>query len=973
MQIPSRYNIPLKVIKPICCHIFFILLFFAHSDHVVSQEVRITEFMASNEGIIRDNLGRSSDWIEIYNASDKVFNLKDYYLTDDKKNKTKFKFPEFLLSPFTFYVVWASGNTYDLVPLPPDLDIHFESAGLVDGNYSRILIQGKNRSLNKRGMNVAILSWHGELIKSLNFDTYKSSKESDSLANCLNQLPVGQIVVFSVKDDASYSLTKMARETIASMGSEKIFDLDMRDSWGMIAIKGVGVARECFRKNGTGKASSEISNMHADFKLNKDGEYIGIYDAKLNAVDSVTFSAQIPDKSYGRITAGSERWGFLSSPSPGLANTNSELRYGKVNSPVFTPGQGVYSEPVNLEIGSTDSDSRIYYSVNGSIPDDQDNLYQKPLLIKQSSVIRAFCTKPNFFKSDIITQSYIIQPRKSLNIVSLVTPPGNLWDPVSGIYVTGSDSLRPNYQNRGKEWQRPALFSFFNDNGINAIHSDCAIRIHGGISRQYPKKSFRVYFSSPVQYSSKVLNFEDSHCQDVLVLSSGGNDSVFDREGTRQNWSLIRDHLMNQLYGLLGYPHIHKSPAILYLNGQYWGIYLISERINEQFLKNYVDFTEGDLIKDNAVAEKGNLDHWLNTIEFFKNSDLSIEVNYKKALNLVNIENFTDYYILNLFADNWDWPSHNIYCYYDRQNDGKWNWLMWDADCAFYNNPDVNSLHDVLSIEKDNEIFFNLIQYEKYRTFFSNRTCYLLNNRLTSSRINSIADSLYSNIEMEIENETQRWGGSKIHWMETINKIKKFADKRPAHFRKLMDVELNVGKNVFLNILNEHVTEGNVKINGNPIKDFPFHGTYFANIPIQLTVEPNNDFIFKSWGNGQENTEITVNLNELDTLNFFLQFEKIEKFKKDIGTFRVLANYPNPFSSKTNIKLFSIADTDIKFEIYNVKGQLVSSMNEKIQSGYNILTWDAKNDFAFSMPSGLYFYVISDTEHKVVKKMTLLR
>ncbi len=788
MQMPFRYTSRLGMIKPVYCQMIVMLLFFAHNNGVISQELKIMEFMASNTGIIRDNFGRSSDWIEIYNASDTVLNLKGYYLTDDKQKKTKFKFPEFLLSPSTCCVIWASGKTYDLVPLPPDLDIQFESAGLVDGNYSRILIHGENRSLNKRGINLVILSWHGELIKSLNFDTYKSSEESDSLATFLNQLPVGQIVVFSVKDDASYSLTKMARETIASMGSEKIYDLDMRDSWGMIAIKGVGVARECFRKNGTGQASSEISNMHADFKLNKDGEYIGIYDAKLNTVDSVTFSAQIPDKSYGRITAGFEIWGFLSNPSPGLTNVDSQLRYGKVNSPVFTPSEGIYSEPVNLQIGSTDSNSKIYYSVDGSIPDEQDDLYDKPLLIKQSSVIRAFCTKPNYFKSDIITQSYIIQPRKSLNIVSLVTPPGNLWDPVSGIYVTGSDSLRPNYQNRGKEWQRPALFSFFDDNGINAIHADGAIRIHGGISRQYPKKSFRVYFSPPVQYSSKVLNFEDSHFQDVLVLSSGGNDSVFDRTAIRQNWSLIRDHLMNQLYGLLGYPHIHKSPVILYLNGQYWGIYLSSERINEQFLKNYVDFEKGDLIKDNAVAEEGNLDHWLNTIEFFKNSDLNIDMNYKKALNLVNIENFTDYYILNLFGDNWDWPIRNIYCYYDSQNDGKWNWLMWDADCAFYNTPDINSLHDMISIEENNEIFFNLIQCEKYRTFFSNRTCYLLNTILTSSRINSIVDSLYSNIEMEIENETQRWGGSKIHWMETINKIKKFAEKRPASFRKIMDV-----------------------------------------------------------------------------------------------------------------------------------------------------------------------------------------
>jgi hypothetical protein len=928
--------------------------------------------MASNRGVVLDNLGDSSDWIELYNASNRNINLKNYFLTDKVNNISKFSFPELILPPSSFHVVWASGDEHNLVPLPAGLDIYFKSAGIMDGNFSIIMINGIERSLNKRGINIALLSSEGRYLNSLHFDTYRSAAASDSLVHCLKSLRPGQLIVFSVKDEASHALSDEARATVAALGSKKIDDLDMRDSWGMIAIKDVGVVCECFRKKGTGLASSKISNIHTNFKLDKEGEYIGLYDANSNLVDSVTFDKQIPDKSFGRIPITSTTWSFLSNPTPGTSNNVCKKMNGKTEPPRFTPLKNIHSEPINIEIEAQDSDCKIYYTLDSCLPDDQDHLYDKPLLLKQTTVIRAYCTKENYFDSDVVTKLYIIHPTFSLPVISLVTSSDNLWNPDYGIYTVGSDSLRPNYKKRGKEWQRPGHFSFLNSKNQSMISSECGLRIHGGTSRNIPKKSFRIYFPNLLQFDEG-FEFGKFIKQDVFVLSGGGNDSVADSRPLGRNWSLIRDQLMIQLYGSMGYPEVHKISVILYLNGRYWGIYQFGERINEHFLKNHTDFEKGDLIKDNTIVEEGSFDQWQKTIDFFKNADLNVEKNYEKVSTLINIKNFTDYYILNLFGANWDWPNHNIYCYCDLQNDVRWNWLLWDADCAFLNSPPYNTLHEVITTQESNEIFFNLIRCDKYRTYFIDRTCYLLNHRITPKYICSIVDSLSATIEGEIDEETQRWGGSKRAWLENIEKIKIFARERPDHFRNIINAELDAGKNVYLNIFNDIMPHGIVKINDNQIEQFPFYGVYFADFPIRLRVEPRENYIFKTWGNGLEADEFTVKIKEQDSLNLFLEFEEISSFKRKEGVFKVLNNYPNPFNSRTNIKFFAVTETEINIAIFNIMGRIVSAMNKQIDPGYSIYTWDGKNETGHLLPSGVYFCVMSGAGKRVVNKLTLLR
>jgi len=945
------------------------------SSTLISQELKITEFMAANKGVTADNLDDASDWIEIYNASDRSINLKDYYLTDNPTKKNKWNFHELFLSPQDYFIIWASGDHHPAVKLPHQINISYESAGFDDGNFSSILIDGNNTSLNRRGINLAILSTYGEYIESLAFDTYHSYVESDSLAHYLQQLSAGQIIIFSVKDEASHHLTDAAKAIITRIGSKAIYKLAFRDSWGMIAIIGEGVVSECFRKRGNGSASSNISNMHTNFKLDAEGEYIGIFDRAGNLVDAVSFSKQIPNISYGRIPESSDNWAFLSAPTPGATNNNSQFRRNKLSPPIFSLAEGIYSEPVSLTIHSTPPTGKIYYTFDGSQPDSTSVLYNhQPLKIDRTTVIRARCIQEDYFDSDVITRTYLIEPASSIKVVSLVTAPASLWDPDSGIYVIGTDSLNPNYVKKGEMWERPAVFSLFNVAGKNIFNTECGLRIHGGFARNIPKKSLRVYFPDLVNTYPDLFVTNELAQHQVLILSGGTNDSVADfRKGFQEKWSLIRNSIVMQLYKRLGYPVTEHSPASLYLNGEYWGIYIVSERINKQFLFNHLGITNPDLIQDNTYAEAGTLDYWEETIHFFKATDLTIQKNYERALALIDIQNFTDYFIVNLFCANLDWPQYNLYCYRDIDQNSKWKWLMWDADCAFLTEPAFNNLKNVIATAEKNEIFFKLVQTETYREYFCNRVAYILNNILTTKQICATIDSLSSILEKEIENETKRWGDSKTQWKENVDNIKNFVIQRPQYFREIMNAEFGVGSEVFIKILNHNISQGIVKINDNEIKHFPFQGVYFSNLPVKIQVLPDEGYIFKSWGNKQLQDEQTVTITISDSLILNLEFEQIEVFRKTKGNFEIYPNFPNPFHAETTIRLFSLKATTIKIDIYNIKGQSILTLKKNVNAGYNSIRWDAKNSGGDIVPGGLYVFTVSDSKFRKTRKMVVVR
>jgi|GEM_PF-1020404 len=609
----------------------------------------------------------------------------------------------------------------------------------------------------------------------------------------------------------------------------------------------------------SGKDRPYLKELHTNFKLKNSGEFIGLYDAAGNPVDSLSFGGQTTDISCGRSTDASLSWDYFKSPTPGSSNNNATPL---VPYPIFSHEQGFHQSSFYLEITSNAAGLKIYYTTNGEIPTRNSQLYSEPLHISATTVIRARCYNHQHQASLTVTKSYFINESVNLPVLSVVMEPKDLWDKSTGIYV--------NPHKRGDEWERPVHLTLLNPNSELEFTNQAGIRIHGEASRSCDKKSFRLYFRS--EYGQSRLHyqiFENRAAEEYkrVILRTASQDNQFGSP----KWSLIRCPLFHTLQAEVQPTFCAARPFILFLNGQLWGIYYFRERVDENYLEYNFGIKNGDLIENtpwNYLGEVivGDKDHWKDAFLFFRDNDLTRPDKYEYAKTLIDIENFTDHHLLNIYGANWDWPHGNVFKFRPRTADGKWQWISWDVDAIFGRSDrapdptwpalewatrssirkDLNS-SDAENLLWSTKMLRQLLKNQTYRDYFINRYADLLNTTLHEQHIHQIIDSLTTLIAADVHLETERWGSDIQTWAENIAFLKNYAIKRRHYVYQEIIEKFNLRDTITVTIKPNLLTAGTVKINTITQHHFPWQGVYFTGIPISIKAQPNEGFQFIGW------------------------------------------------------------------------------------------------------------------------------
>ncbi|MBS3788296.1 CotH kinase family protein [Candidatus Bipolaricaulota bacterium] len=788
----------------------FLLATLLFNFSVLSQprSIVINEFLASNQEGLADGDRDHEDWIELYNPTTEPINLEGYTLTDRPKNSAKWSFPEVTINPKGFLLLWASGKdrrTPGNWDFKRPLRLEFKSAGYADGDFASILVDGEEKSFNRRGINIARLGESGNFVENTVYDTWESREASDSLVRYLDKLPEGDIVVFTIKDEGSQNLHAGARSALEDLGSKHIGQLSYWDSWGMIAVAGKDKLLEDYKPSGEGVATGSLVskvNLHTNFNLNKNGESLNLFAPDGTLVDSINFKDQVQNVSYGRHPDGGTDWCYFSEPTP-VWHNDTKCATGVANTPKSSIGRGFYEKPVTVKLRSPDN-SKLYYTLAGTVPTKASRQYSKPLVIEETKVLRVRAFKDGRIPSEVLTRTFFIGQSHSLPVLSLVTDPANLWDKNTGIYTEGHYPALPNYSQRGEDWERPVAVEFYEEDKTPGFAVDAGVRIHGASSRTYPKKSFRIYFRG--RYEEKVLNYPVfrearfnkpnlSQFRRLIIRSAGGGGS---RARPR-----LRDPLMHALWAEEGGLISAKRTVFVYLNGEQWGIYNIRERIDEYYLASNYGVEDADLIKASR-AEEGDVSHWNKTLDFFESSNLRDESSYARAQELIDVENFTDFWIFQIYSANVDIDG-NLITYRSRSDQGKWHWIMWDMDMALSLYPVATVSHNTLAWHTretsrpdyghdwaDGDLRIpmmlrKLLKNEEYRNYFINRFVHLLNTTLHPDHVIATIDDLASIIEPEIPLELERWsdewGGSVKEWQANLDGLRDFSRQRPQYLR----------------------------------------------------------------------------------------------------------------------------------------------------------------------------------------------
>ena len=403
----------------------------------------------------------------------------------------------------------------------------------------------------------------------------------------------------------------------------------------------------------------------------------------------------------------------------------------------------------------------------------------------------------------------IIEGLQSLPVLSIVTDKDNLFshkndEEHGGIYIfTGP----PVGDATGHGWTRPVSIELFeHDTAANSSlvthHSSldftttCGLRLHGGhgrLAEKNPKHSFRLVFKKeygPSSLSYPLFGEDEPSKFDQLVLRCHfGNSWQHWSEGNRMKAQYTRDVWARRMQRKMGRTSVNALYVNLFLNGMYWGMYNIAERVDDQFGKDHIGGKKSDIdvVKieedggNHIEASEGDLTAWeemLTTVSVvggFPSDASSSDEAYAKLETLLDIDAFIDYMLINQYAGNTDWDHHNWYAIRRRGDDSEgFRFLCWDSEIIL-ESPNENVLGKNNRGGFPTGIFNELIQNPRFARRYLARAKEVLadDGLLGEQSVVAVWDSLYHNIESAIYAEAARWGDYRrdVHRWQTAGQL----------------------------------------------------------------------------------------------------------------------------------------------------------------------------------------------------------
>jgi len=734
-------------------------------------------------------------------------------------------------------------------------------------------------------------------------------------------------------------------------------------------------------------ADGNAQGIHTSFKLSRDGEIVSLYSPTSVLIDRISYPPQKADISYGRDFNNFQDWVFFDKPTPATQNnTNFATSLNFTSDVVFSQNGGVYSLPQTISLSTSSPTADIYYTTNGDIPTENSNLYTSPILLDTTTIIRVACFETGLLQSKVITNTYFFGINHTLPIISLTTAPDNLWNDTIGIYCVGTNGsvgyeITANYWN---DWERPANFELYETNNQQVLNQKSGIAINGE-RRNMQQKSLRVFARN--KYDAPSFDYEIFTDKDIksfssLVLRNGGLPDFTN--------SMIRDGLSQTLINkVTDIDHQGSRQAVLYLNGEYWGIYNIKEKQNEDYLvsNHNINPDNIDMLENytNAIISGSDQDYEF-LLNYIQNADLNTDEAYSYLERTIDIEEYIDYLSTEIYLANYDWPMINIKYWKENNEKGKWRWLLFDTDpcMGLWGNPDYNSMHHAVATDHpdwpnppNSTLFFrSMLRSDKFKEEFVQRFAARANTTFSAERIKHFADSMSLLIADEMVNHIARWkdydspDGTCVQtiedWNASIANIKWFADTREPHIKQYVIDEFGLDG---LFDLTTQSANGYITINGVKLDEGTNQGTYFSNVPIRFKAIPNAGYTFVRWEGISTETddEITMNLENTSAITAVFEPTNYTILPNNITANDSLFLSQSPYLALHDLVVDSFASLTIEqgVQIYMSQNTGIYVYGKLITNGTQANPVKIENyaEAGFDNWDALCFYNATDTSY----------
>ncbi|MBK8413118.1 MAG: CotH kinase family protein [Bacteroidetes bacterium] len=677
--------------------------------------------------------------------------------------------------------------------------------------------------------------------------------------------------------------------------------------------------------------------LHTNFKISRIGSSIIMRDSTGIIADEIFTPPLQANHTYGLTTDGVAHFkGIFRIATPGSINLFTEFYNGYAEPPLFSVTAGIYQGSQLLTLSAVPGNS-IRYTVDGSQPNTQSMLYIQPISIDSSTVIKAtsFSNDVTLLPSNCIGNTYIINYNQTLPVFSLSTEPENFFDWNTGIYVSGPNAspIYPYYgSNFWMDWEIPAIVEYFDTDGTRKISQQVGISIHGGSSnRSKAMKSLRLtnrdtYGENDFNYPFFEKKSLDHFKIIVLRNSSGDFNKTHFRDGT----------LHDLMIGKTNIDLIAYKPAAVFINGAYFGVHNIREKISKHYIEeNFgVDKNNIDLLEEDSTVLEGDFVVFNQMYSFITTNNMDDQSNYNIASKMMDVASLTDYYVAETFLSNIDWPYNNVKFWREKKPDAKWRYILNDLDIALGNNGWAPASFDILgrimgSYGDNNRhvhIFRSLLDNGRFKNYFINRYADLVNTIFSSEYMEQHILKTRNRIAAEMPRHFSKWGNDMSNWDYEIFQIAMpHVYQRPSYAMEQVKAVfgLQAVNPVTLDVWPPQA--GIININTITPEILPWTGNYFDGNTIQLTAKPNDGFEFKRW----ISEEIILANPLLATIA--VNPDKANKFTAvytSSGNGSDITVFPNPVHNNLQIGFVCQVNGTSRIQVYATEGKLVLEKHE---------------------------------------------
>lgn len=703
----------------------------------VAADLQISEVMPDNKFLV---MGHENDWVELMSREETTVSLDGYYLTDDPEKP-------------------------DQMPL--------KGLEIPAGGYLTIVLDDAAPFRLSADGETVYLFFHDQLLGQVTYGLSENGESYDADGPCqlatpgyantqegyeaylqsvqLPELYISEVLSSNSKylpvKNECYDLVEVKNGSNAPINLGEYTLTDKRSEPYRYAFPEVTLQPgEYFVVYCSDDAS--LGAEHAPFKISASGE--NIYLAKGGKiVDALVVPGNVQkNQSYGRdgnIPA------YFAAPTPGADNAAGYRM--AVEAPRADQLSGVYGESVTVTLSATGT---IYYTLDGSRPTTQSKVYTDPIVIDGITTIRTFCVEGER-SSPITAYTYLVDAQHDLPIVSIAIPQNSL---------TGSrgvlNHIDENYEHEG-------VLTLIED-GEEKFSVPFGFRLHGNDSRKGKKQNFQLRFRS--EYGAGKLEypvFDDRDIQeyDSLLLKGGSEDHYV---------AMMRDEVFTGIAN--GTTELYTQamkPVVLYLGGQYWGVYYLRERFSDEYVASHMNVSPESVdiaYSTAAYTQVGSNKDFLAVREYALSHDMTKAEHYQYIKDRVDVISLMDWYICRSYvADN---DIANIRRCRSVEADGKWHWMYFDVDWGFcwIDNKPISNILDRYGA--DNAFMRAVLTNKEARDTFIKRYAELMRTVLNEEYIVGYIDNLVAQIDSEMPRDRSRWNNSYERWQNEVQKLRDY-------------------------------------------------------------------------------------------------------------------------------------------------------------------------------------------------------